>query len=77
MQETQQNPIGSSAPRSVASTLACTLSIGWAKTWHGESPALFSLPLRHHFCPQARPTPVGKGMAVHMYDPGGAQGAGL
>lgn len=64
-------------PRSVARTLACTLSTGWAKTWRGESPTLFSLPLRHHFCPQARPTPIGKRMAVHMCDPGGAQGAGM
>lgn len=49
------------------------LSVGWTETFCGEGFAFLSLPLGHHFYPQARPlttklsppAETGRGLAVH------------
>lgn len=76
-QEAQQHPVGTNGPVRWSTPWRSVLAPGWTETFCGESPAFLSLPLRHHFCPQARPlttkklsppaqlTHMGRGMAVH------------
>lgn len=74
--EAQQHAVGTNGPVQWSTPWHLMLATGWTKTFCGESPAFLSLPLRHHFYPQARPLTtkllptaqlihIGRGMAMH------------